>query len=286
MEYKTLTDNIKLPILGLGTWEMGGDYRRDTKHDAEDIAAIKRAIAAGISHIDTAELYGDGHAEELVAQTIKSFDRKKLFITSKVKPEHCCTHDDVIAACKRSLQRLQTTYLDLYLIHWREARGAKTNLKETFRALDHLIDKKLVRFIGVSNFDVKDLQEAQHYAKHNIVANQINYSLLARNGGKFTKNMEKEIIPYCKNHNIKIVAFRPLEKGKLCTAGKYPVLDALAQKYKKTQGQIALNWLFCKEVFVLVKTSDEKHLQENLGSLGWRLAPKDVAALDEAFKKY
>lgn len=285
MEYKILTNKVKIPLLGLGTWEMGGRHKKDTHHDAENITAIKRAIAAGITHIDTAELYGDGHAEELVGTAIKKFDRKKLFITSKVKPEHCCTYEDVIATCKRSLDRLQTDYIDLYLIHWREARGAKTNLKETFRALDYLVDQKLVRFIGVSNFDVSDLQEAQHYAKHNIVTNQINYSLLARNGGEFTKNMEKEIIPFCKKHHIQIVAFRPLEKGKLCVAGTYPVLDALAKKYKKTHGQIALNWLFCKDVFVLVKTSSEQHLNEDLGSLGWRLQPEDVAALDGAFQK-
>ncbi len=232
IEYSTL-GGARIPLLGLGTWQMGGKIERSTAHDKEEIEALKTGIQLGLTHIDTAELYGEGHAEELVAEAIKQskVSRKDLFITSKVMQQHL-HYDDVLSACKKSLERLKTDYLDLYLVHF---PNSQIPITETMRAMNYLVDAKMVRMIGVSNFSVADLQEAQKYSKHKLVANQIEYSLLARDAGKYMKNMESEIIPYCDQHSIKVVAWRPLAYGALAKEG-FPVLDSLAKKYGKTQG--------------------------------------------------
>jgi diketogulonate reductase-like aldo/keto reductase len=284
MEYTTVATNVQIPILGLGTWLMGGKLERSTQHDREEIEAIKTGIQLGLTHIDTAELYGAGHAEELVAEAIhqSKISRKNLFITSKVMSQHL-HHDDVLAACKKSLQRLQTDYLDLYLVHH---PNSGIPITETMRAMNELVDQNLVRFIGVSNFSATDLQEAQKYSRHKIVANQIEYSLLARDMGRFTKNMESEIIPYCEQHCIKVVAWRPLAYGLLAKSGKFPVLDTLAKKYNKTQGQIALNWIISKNMLVLVKATKIEHIKENIGAMGWRLSEEDIVTLELGFEKW
>ena len=282
MEAKTLVGDVKIPVLGIGTWGMGGRYERDTSHDKEEILAIKTAIKLGMTHIDTAEVYGKGHAEELVAQAIQGFDRKKLFIVTKVSQEHL-RHDDIMSAAKASLKRLKTNYIDLYLIH---GPNPSIPLKETMKAMDHLAEKKLVRFIGVSNFSVKEMKEAQSYTKNKIVANQIEYNLLIRNKGMWTTNMESEIIPYCQKNNIIIIAYRPIAKGELAKPG-YKLLDELAKKYNKTQAQIAINWLILKKNIVTIpKSTDINHLKENLGAIGWKMDSEDIKKLDQFKAKH
>jgi len=278
MELKTLTYNIKIPILGLGTWEMGGRLTKNTSHDKECIKAIKEAIKLGMTHIDTAELYGNGHAEELIAEAIKNIERKKLFITSKVKPNNL-NYDDLISSCKASLKRLKTDHLDLYLIHF---PNDEIPLKETMKAMDYLVENKLTRFIGVSNFNVEELKEAMKNTKNKIICNQIEHSLVARDKGKYMEDMESEIIPFCKKNNINIFAWRPLAKGILCKT-KYPALNLMAQKYKKTQAQVALNWVISKGHFALVKTTNIEHIKENIGATGWRLNDNDIEYLDNEF---
>ena len=283
MEYTTIANNVQIPILGLGTWQMGGRLQASSVHDKEEIEAIKTGIQLGLTHIDTAELYGAGHAEELVAQAIKlsKVPRKNLFITSKVMSQHL-QHDAVLAACKKSLARLQTDYLDLYLVHH---PNLGIPITETMRAMNELVDQNLVRFIGVSNFSVADLQEAQKYSKHKIVANQIEYSLLAQEIGRFTRKMDSEIIPYCQQHGIKVVAWRPLAYGLLAKPG-FPALDAIAKKYGKTQGQVALNWIISKNILVLVKATKPEHIKENIGAMGWRLSEEDIVTLELGFEKW
>ena len=282
IEYTTLA-GVRVPVLGLGTWQMGGRLERGTAHDKEEIEALKTGIQLGLTHIDTAELYGEGHTEELVAQAIKQSKvaRKDLFITSKVMQQHL-HYDDVIIACKKSLERLHTDYLDLYLVHF---PNSQIPITETMRAMNYLVDNNMVRMIGVSNFSVAELQEAQKYSKHKIVANQIEYSLLARDAGKYMKRMESEIIPYCEQHGIKVVAWRPLAYGVLAKPG-FPILDALAKKYGKTQGQIALNWIISKNMLVLVKATKTEHIKENIGAMGWRLSEDDIVALELGFEKW
>lgn len=277
MEYKNLTADFKIPIIGLGTWGIGGFMEPDFSKDEESTHAIKSAIELGYSHIDTAELYGAGHTEELVGNAIKNLDRSKLIITDKVFKTNL-RHDDVIAACKRSLKKLQTEFIDIYLIH---APNPEIPLKETMESLDYLVEQKLIKFIGVSNFSVAQMKEAQKYSKNRIVLNQLPYNLDTRNkdyrGG--CVNMESDIIPYCQANDVTVVAYRPLERGFLLKP--HSLLDNLSKKYGKTKAQIAINWLVSKKnVIAISKSTNLEHLKENLGAIGWSLSKEDIELLD------
>lgn len=278
MEYKQLTADVQIPVLGLGTWQIGGRTEADYTDDEKNIKAITAAVQLGYTLIDTAESYADGHTEELVGKAIKGIDRKRLFIVSKVMSAHLA-YKNVITAAKRSLERLQADYFDLYLIHF---PNADIPLKETMRAMDHLVEKGLTRFIGVSNFSVKEMQEAQKYSKNKIVVNQVQYSLISRNKCTYGDciNMESEIIPYCQENNIIIMADRPLHKG-ILVEKNYQQLERLSKKYNKTKAQIALNWLISKKnIITMPMSTNSEHLKENLGVLGWRLDLEDLILLD------
>lgn len=269
MEYKTFINGVRIPVIGIGTWEMGGTLTKNISEDEKNIKAIKEAIRLGMTHIDTAESYAAGHAEELVGKAIKSFNRKNLFITTKVSPEHL-RFDQVLEAAETSLERLKANYIDLYLIHW---PNPDIPLRETMRAFDFLIDKDIVRHIGVSNFSVQLLKEAQSYSKNKIVANQVEYNLLSR-------KPEKELLSFCQKEKIMLTAYQPLARGKLAKPG-FDSLDELAKKYSKTQAQIALNWLISKpSVVVIPKSSSIEHLKENLGAIGWKMDKEDLKRLD------
>lgn len=264
-----LRNGFELPEFGLGTWQMGGRDEPDASNDAAEIAAIKEAIKAGVTHIDTAEAYGGGHAEELVGEAIRGINRKKLFITSKVSEEnHTC--EGIPASCKKSLKRLGTDYLDLYLLH---EFSTVCPLKEAVEALDELVDKRLVKYIGVSNFGKEHLKEAQALAKHKIVCNQVHYNLQVR-------EVEKQgLLPYCEKNDVMLIAYRPVQKGKLLE--DIPaIMREMCVKYQKTPAQIAINWLVSqKNVVTIGKTSNPVHLKENLGGVGWSLTEGDVELL-------
>lgn len=279
MHFKELINGVKISVLGIGTWKMGGGLTVDTAHDKECILAIKTAVRLEMTHIDTAELYGNGHAEELVGEAIQEFEREELFIATKVKQENL-RYDDLISAAKRSLKRLRTSYIDLYLIH---GPNPYIPIEETMKAMDYLVENKLTRFIGVSNFSVEQIEEAQKHAKNKIVANQIEYNLLTRNQGQFTNSMESKIIPYCQKNDVMIIAYRPIAKGELAKPG-IKLLDELAEKYGKTQAQIAINWLSSKPNIVTIpKAVKVEHIKENLGAIGWRLSEEDMRRLDYDF---
>jgi len=278
MEYKTLGKNFKIPVIGLGTWGIGGFMESDYSQDKKSIQSIRDAIGLGYAHIDTAELYGAGHSEKLIGEAIKDLDRSKIIITSKVFKINL-KYDDVITSCKKSLKRLQTDYIDIYLIH---APNPEISIKETMEAINYLVEQKLVNFIGVSNFSVKQVKEAQKYSKNKIVINQIPYNLNTRNKDYIGScvNMESEIIPYCQKNNIIIMTFRPIERGFLLKPN--PVLDKLSKKYNRTKAQIAINWLINKKGIVTIpKSTDTKHLKENLGATGWKLSNEDMELLDK-----
>ncbi|GAN35215.1 MAG: aldo/keto reductase [Candidatus Brocadia sp. AMX2] len=279
MEFKKLSNNIEIPVIGLGTWTIGGGDVADTTYDSEDISAIKNAIKLGITNIDTAEAYAQGHTEELVGRAIGGFDRKNLFITSKVSSEHL-SYEELIVSAKGSLGRLNTNYIDLYLIH---APNPDIPIQETMKAMDFLVEQKLVKCIGVSNFAVEQIKEAQKYTKNKIVANQIEYNLLVRNEGRVTNDMESKIIPYCQENNILVIAWRPLAKGELAKPG-FKILDELAKKYNKAQSQIAINWLISKKgIVTITKSTKVEHLRENLGAIGWKLKQEDIDRLNNEF---
>jgi len=277
MEFKSLTPDTKIPVLGLGTWGIGGAVTADTTYDKESIHAIKTAIELGITHIDTAEMYGHGHAEDLVGEAIKDFNRETLFITTKVSPENL-RYDDVIASAKKSLKRLKTDYIDLYLIHLPNPR---IPIQETMKALNFLYEQELIKFMGVSNFSVKQMKEAQRSSQNKIVANQVEYSLLVRNNNRYVSDIESKVIPYCQENDIMVIAYRPLKRGGLVKPG-FKILDELAKKYNKTQAQIAINWLISKKkVITISKSTNIEHLKENLGAVGWKLKSEDICKLNK-----
>lgn len=275
---------FELPVLGLGTWLMGGRYTHDPfNDDARDVAAIKVAIEMGITHIDTAEIYAGGHAEELVGQAIRDFDRSKLFITSKVSGDNL-SYDRVMASARESLERLGIDQLDLYLIHW---PNSGFEIKETMRAMDDLVLQGLIMHIGVSNFNAQEMVEAQAALRQaqgkpgglRIVNNQINYSLPARG------HEQAGTLDFAAKNNILITAYRPLAKGEFSHTEE-KILKKLAEKYQKTPLQIALNWVINKpNIVALVKTSNIDHLKEDLGALGWELEREDEKYLDDNFPK-
>ncbi|KAB2832768.1 MAG: aldo/keto reductase [Candidatus Brocadia sp.] len=176
--------------------------------------------------------------------------------------------------------RLKTDYIDLYLIH---APSPDIPIQETMKAMDFLVEQKLVKCIGVSNFAVEQIKEAQKYTKNKIVANQIEYSLLVRNEGRVMNDMESKIIPYCQENNILVIAWRPLAKGELAKPG-LRILDELVKKYNRTQSQIAINWLISKKgIVTITKSTKVEHLKENLGAIGWKLQQEDVDRLNNSF---
>lgn len=275
MKYKKLADGTEIPALGFGTWEMGGRMKKDDSEDERYINAIKNAVDIGFTHIDTAEMYGNGHTETLIAEAIQGTNRSSLFLTSKVRKENLA-YADVKKACDNSLERLKTDYLDLYLVHH---PNPSIPLKETFKALDELVDTGVVRRYGVSNFNASQLQEAQSVARNPVVVNQIEYNLHTRNQGVFNMNMEKEIIPYCLENNILVMAWRPLVKGELQTEN--PVLKQLAEKYQRTPSQIALSWLISKQGFAtIVKATSKNHIEENFAAASFTISPEDLKVLD------
>ncbi|MEY2671942.1 MAG: hypothetical protein RL687_359, partial [Candidatus Parcubacteria bacterium] len=198
---KKLNTGFEIPVYGLGTWQMGGRNERDLSNDDKaDIDAINTAVKEGIIHIDTAESYANGHSEEIIAQAIKenNINREDLFIVSKVSGSNQ-GYDGVMSACKKSLERLNTNYLDLYLLH---QFPKDFSLEESMRALVELKDNGVVKNIGVSNFNIEHLKEAQSYSKYPIVCNQVHYNLRVR-------EIEKSgLLEYCQKNDIMIVAYR------------------------------------------------------------------------------
>ena len=269
---KTLANGFSLPVYGLGTWQMGGRHESDDTHDEQEVTAIRQAIDYGITHIDTAESYDMGHSEELVGKAITGYDRSKLFITSKVSA-HNQRYDDLLQSCAASLKRLDTEYLDLYLLHRYPEPGIP--IAETVRAMNQLMSEGKIKHIGVCNFTVPMLEEIKKYTSHPIVCNQVHYSLRCR------EIVDKGILEYCQANDIMVVAWGPLEKAML---EKNWLLEKLATKYGKTPYQVALNWLISQpDVVTIPKTSQLKHLEENLGALGWHLSEADMADLTDNF---
>jgi len=262
---------VKVPAIGMGTWGIGGYSSRDTGGDKEAIQALRRGIELGMYLIDTAEMYGAGHAEEVVGEAIKPFSREQVFIVSKVLPENL-HYADVIKAAQRSLKRLQTDWIDLYLIH---LPNPKIPLVETIEAMEELVERNVVRFIGVSNFDLSQVEEARSYlSKDNIVVNQVEYNLLER-------SIERDVLPYCTRQQMTVMAYTPLASGRL---SKSKFLLEVGKRYEKTAAQVALNWLIAKErVVAIPKAVNIDHLEENAGAMGWRLSQDDIEHISSYF---
>lgn len=268
MEYKKI-GSIKIPVLGLGTWEIGGRFEADFSKKQNWVNAVKEAIEMGFTHIDTSEIYGNGLTEEIVGKAINSFDREKIFITSKLWHTHL-NYDDAIRSLNNSLKRLRTEYVDLYLVH---KPGRDMNLKGAMMAFEYMHEQKLIRNIGLSNFGMQQFLEAKKYlTKSKIAALQNEYNLLSR---------DENALDLCNKHDMIFIAYRPLMRGKLAKPG-IKLLDNLAKKYNKTQAQIALNWLVAKPKIVAIpKASTKEHLIDNLGAIAWKMEKMDYEALDK-----
>jgi diketogulonate reductase-like aldo/keto reductase len=261
----TLPSGEKVPQLGQGTWRMGESGRAFDK----EVAALRLGLDLGMTLIDTAELYGDGGAEEVVAEAIKGW-RDECFIVSKVKPENS-TRTGTIAACERSLKRLKTDRIDLYLLHWRGCR----RLEETLIGFQALLDKGAIRYFGVSNFDVEDMEELFALPGGDACAgNQVVYNLRRR-------GIEYGLLPWAREHRVPIMAYSPIEQGRL---GSNRTLAAIAARHEATPAQIALAWVLRQsDMMVIPKASNETHVRENREALDIHLSESDLAELDRAF---
>ncbi len=254
----------KVTSIGLGTWGIGGYESPDSSRDRESVEVLRHGLELGINLIDTAEFYGAGHSEELVGEAIKDFDREELFIISKVWPTHF-GYESTKKAARASAKRLGT-YIDLYLLHW--PGDSWERIEETLHALEELVDEGLIRYIGVSNFDLELLKRSQEVMrKYEIVANEVKYSL--RDRWPETSGL----LEYMRQEKIALIAYTPLEKGTL--AGN-PCLAEIGKGYGKTAAQVALNYLIWGEnVVAIPKAGSRGHIEDNLGAMGWRLSKED-----------
>lgn len=256
-----------IPVLGMGTWQMG----ENTRNRQSEIDALRHGLDLGLSLIDTAEMYGEGGAEEVISQVIAS-RRASVFLVSKVYP-HNASKQGAIAACERSLKRLKTDYLDLYLLHWR----GSIPLAETLEAFQTLQQAGKIRSYGVSNFDVEDMEKASQLKGGNgIVTNQVLYNL-ARRG------IEWNLLPWCRERNIPIMAYSPIEQGRLLNNR---TLNAIAQERGVTAAQVALAWLLHQEnVIVIPKSSRIDHIEQNYAAMDLKLSTEELNTLDAAFPR-
>ena len=267
MQYERLYNGEQIPVLGLGTWAVGGRFSPDRSRDDEVIASIRTAIELGYTHIDTAEMYAGGHTEQLVGRAVKGFKREEVFVATKVSP-HNLRYADVLSALAGSLERLDMEYVDLYLIHW---SSKHTPLEETFRALNEAVARGQVRHLGVSNFDLDELQQAQALSDTPILTNQVPYSLSKR------EYVKKGVLAYCQNNDILLTAYSPIKGNVL----KNPTLRRIAEEHEATPAQVALNWLVHqKNVITIPKSTNEQHLRDNLGALDIKLSQDEVEQLD------
>ncbi|MCL5955021.1 MAG: aldo/keto reductase [Candidatus Thermoplasmatota archaeon] len=255
----------KVSSFGLGTWKMGGGQTPDYGHDTESIMAIRYAIDSGINVIDTAEMYAGGHSEEIVGKAISTYDRKNIFIISKVWNDHL-THDALLDSARKSAARLGTNYIDLYLIHW---PNPNVPIKETITAMEELVSSGLTKNIGVSNFSLSQLKEAMDATERTrICANQIEYNYSNRDA-------ENELIPFCEENGIDVIAYTPIMRGK---TAKYQKLAVMAEKYGVTPVQMSLRYVM-EKAFAIPKSSNPAHIDELLTAAKITLKPEDYKEL-------
>jgi diketogulonate reductase-like aldo/keto reductase len=232
------------------------------------VAALKAGLEGGVRLIDTAEVY---YSEPLVARAIEGLPREDLFIATKVMLLHL-RHDALVKSLEGSLRNLNLNYVDLYQIH---QPSPFVPIGETMSAMEEMVDRGLIRYIGVSNFSLKQMVEANGaLKKYRLASTQMPYHLADR-------RMEKEILPYCRKEKMALLAYFPLGHGKLISS---KVLSGVGQKYGKTAPQVALNWLLSQEnVFPIPRASSSAHVVDNIGSVGWRMSDEDRAELERAY---
>ena len=265
MRTTTLQAGEQVPVLGQGTWNMGDRSDRRT----EEINALRAGLDCGMRLIDTAEMYGDGAAEDLVGEAI-SGRRDDAFIVSKVLPQNA-SRRGTVKACEQSLRRLGTGHIDLYLLHWR----GPVPLDETLQAFDQLLRDGKIRHWGVSNFDIDDMAElAALPATTPPATNQILYNLTRR-------GVEYDLLPWSSSRSMPLMAYSPLEQNRLLDK---PALQEIAARHGATPAQIALAWVLRQpDMIAIPKAGTAEHVMQNYKALEIKLTAADLAALDIAF---
>ena len=265
MRTVALPSGERVPAFGQGTWHMG----ENRAIRAEEIQTLRLGLDLGATLIDTAEMYGEGRADELVGEAIEG-RRNEAFLVSKVYP-HNASRQGAVAACDRSLRRLRTDRIDLYLLHWR----GNVPLAETIEAFMALQQAGKIRHYGVSNLDLEDVQELWAVPGGSAVAtDQLLYNLVRR-------GIEWDLLPWLRKHHIPVMAYSPIEQAKLALSRE---LANFARKWDMTPAQAALAWLLANDdVIVIPKTSRRERLRENLGALDHNLTTAQLAELDRLF---
>jgi diketogulonate reductase-like aldo/keto reductase len=265
MKTVALPGGERVPAFGMGTWQMGDN----PANRVEEIAALKLGLDLGARLIDTAEMYGEGAAEELVGEALAG-RRDEAFLVSKVYPHHA-SRKGTLAACEHSLRRLNTDRLDLYLLHWR----GQVPLSDTVEGFEALRRAGKIRHWGVSNLDLADMEELFSITDGRALqTNQLLYNLTRR-------GIEWELLPWLRKHRIAVMAYSPLEQGRLLKSSK---LAQFARRHGMTPAQAALAWLLAKQdVIVIPKTSQRERLKENIAAVDIALSEEQLRELERVF---
>jgi diketogulonate reductase-like aldo/keto reductase len=270
MKYESI-GKLTLPKIGFGTWEIGGGSTANRSVDSQSLSALHSALKLGYTHFDTAEMYAAGHTEELLGQAIREsgINRDALFITTKVSPEHLHS-DAVLKSFEGSLHRLGLDFLDLYLVHW---PNSGINLVDTFHALNKLVRDGRVLHLGVSNFNLKLLKQAQALTESHILTDQVPYSI---DDLAYVKN---GVLEYCQGNDILLTAYSPLKVGRL---KMNKTLASIAGSHTVTPYQIALAWLASQRRVITIPMSfDPQHQKENLDAAEIKLTQSEIEQLDQ-----
>lgn len=264
-----LHGGLRMPVLGQGTWMMG-----DRRHRAEEVAALRLGLELGTTLVDTAEMYGDGGAEEAVGEALAApgVRRDEVFLVTKVLPTNA-SRKGTVKACERSLKRLRTDVIDLYLLHWPGSHP----VADTVAAFEELRDAGKIRSWGVSNFDVHELEEvAALGAGARLAADQVFYSVKRR-------GIERRLVPWCAARGVTVMAYSPLEQGRL---PRSPRLDAVARRHGVTPAQVLVAFTIRLPGFVTIpKASRPEHVRQNAAAADLALTAEDLADLDAAFPR-
>jgi len=265
MKSITLPSGETVPALGQGTWCMGDDR----SNRPEEIRALRVGLDLGMTLVDTAEMYGDGASEELVGEAIAG-RRDEVFLVSKVLPGNA-SRAGTFAACERSLRRLRTDRIDLYLLHWRGG----VPLAETLAGLEALAREGKIRYWGVSNFDLSDMEELSRLPGGGRAAtNQVLFNLSRR-------GIEFDLLPWCRKRGVPVMAYSPVEQGRILG---HRALEAVAARHGATPAQVALAWLLRQDgIIAIPKAAQAEHVRENAAALDLALSGAGLAELDRAF---
>jgi len=265
---------LTIPKIGFGTWNIGGGSTADPKLDSASMTALRSALEVGYTHFDTAEGYASGHSEELVGRAVRETNTKRedIFITTKVSPKHL-GYDNVLRSCENSLRRLNMETIDLYLIHW---PGTGVKYEEPFRALNKLVRNGKVRYLGVSNFKLKLLKQAQELSETPIITNQVPYSLPEKT------YVENGVLEYCQKNDIILTAYTPVKFRSMNTN---KTLGKIAEAHSATPYQIALAWLVMQPRVITIPMSfNPQHIKENFDAADIELSEKEMSELSNAWK--